>query len=326
MTPLKFRPIFKHTIWGGGEIARFKHLNGHCDDIGESWEVSGFPGEETPVVGGPYDGATLRQLTEQLGAALVGRENLRRHGTRFPLLVKFIAAESDLSIQVHPDEAMARRLGLPNGKNEMWYVVDARPGAAIITGFCHDFSADLYERSLGDGSLCDHLCRYETHAGDCFYIPAGQIHSIGAGNLLIEVQQTSNDTYRVYDFDRLDKDGLPRELHTELAREALCYDSRPDYRTHYDEVNDGCSLLGRCPNFTMRLGRFASTRRLDYAALDSFVIFIAFEGRARLTDGEGNTVSLCAGETVLFPATNDAVTVEPLDGARFSFIETFTEG
>ena len=124
----------------------------------------------------------------------------------------------------------------------------------------------------------------------------------------------------------LDKDGRPRELHTELAREALCYDSRPDYRTHYDEVNDGCSLLGRCPNFTMRLGRFASTRRLDYAALDSFVIFIAFEGRARLTDGEGNTVSLCAGETVLFPATNDAVTVEPLDGARFSFIETFTEG
>ena len=323
--PLKFRPLFKHTLWGGNEIARFKRIEAAGADIGESWEVSGLPGEETTVEGGPCHGATLRSLTERFGARLVGAGNLRRHGGRFPLLVKFIAASSDLSIQVHPDEAMAARLGLPNGKNEMWYVVSARPGAAIITGFSHDFSAEQYSRTLADGSLCDHLCRYETHAGDCFYIPAGQIHSIGAGNLLIEVQQASNDTYRVYDFDRLDRNGRPRELHTELARQALDYRSRADYRTHYVERENEPVVLGRCPSFTMRLCRLTQTRQMDYRALDSFVVFIAFEGSARLTDAAGHEVPISAGETVLFPADNAGVTVEPLGPGRFSFIDTFTE-
>lgn len=323
MRPLKFREILKPTLWGGTDITAMKSLTASGASIGESWEISGVPGAETPVAGGEYAGMTLRELTARFGAELVGAENLRRYGDNFPLLVKFISAARDLSIQVHPDNAMARRLGRPFGKSEMWYIVRARRGAMICSGFNHEFAPADFTRSLDEGTLCNHLRQHESRAGDCFFIPAGRIHSIGAGNFLIEVQQSSDDTFRVYDFNRVDQNGERRQLHVDLAREALDYEYADDNRTNYlPVVNRAVTLIDR-PEFTTRLYQLDRPLRADYSAIDSFVIFVAFEGSARLIDGDGNAVSLRAGESVLFPASNGTVDLMPGDAHPFGCLECF---
>lgn len=323
MRPLKFREILKPTLWGGTDITAMKAIRTPAAPVGESWEISGVPGAETPVDGDDYAGMTLRELTRRFGAELVGAENLRRYGDNFPLLVKFISAARDLSIQVHPDDAMARRLGHPFGKTEMWYIVRARQGAMICSGFNHEFSPADFTRSLAEGTLCNHLRQHESRAGDCFFIPAGRIHSIGAGNFLIEVQQSSDDTFRVYDFNRIDQNGERRSLHVDLAREALDYEHADDNRTNYlPVVNRAVTLIDR-PEFTTRLYQLNRPLRADYADIDSFVIFVAFEGAARLIDASGHVVRLCAGESVLFPASNDAVEILPEDSRPFGCLETF---
>lgn len=322
MQPLKFNYILKSTLWAGTGVERLKGLPAPEKPIGESWEISGLPGNETTVLEGEHKGETLTTLIGHYGAELVGRANLRRYGTTFPLLIKFISAASDLSIQVHPDDAMARRLGHPNGKTEMWFVVDAVPGASLVSGFCHDFSAEAYTASLGDGTLPGHLNHLPTRCGDSFFIPAGRIHSIGAGNLVIEIQQTSDDTFRVYDYDRVDKDGHKRELHVEQARAALDYRACTDSRIHYAAQPGQPVTLVRCPQFTARLLQLTEAGTVDYAAIDSFVVYIAYEGSALLCDSEGTRLTLRAGESVLFPAANTSVHIVPQTG-RFGCIETF---
>ncbi len=322
MQPLKFSNLLKTTIWAGDGVARLKNLPDPTRAIGESWEISCLSGDETPVLDGKHKGETLTALIGRYGAELVGRENFRRYGTTFPLLVKFISAASDLSIQVHPDDAMAHRMGHPYGKTEMWYIVDAAPGAFVISSFSHDFSAEAYTAALGDGMLLHHLNRLPTQRGDCFFIPSGRIHSIGAGNLLIEIQQSSNDTFRVYDFDRVDKNGHKRELHVEQAREALDYKASADSRTSYEAQPGRPVTLVSCPQFTTRLWQLTEACEVDYAAIDSFVIYIAYEGKARLTDGEGTELTLQAGESVLFPATNTSVRIVP-ETDRFECMETY---
>lgn len=321
MKALQFNALLKTTIWGGEEVTALKKLENAPKQVGESWEISGVPGNETVVADGEFKGETLEKLIERFGAELVGKRNIERYGTTFPLLIKFISAAQDLSIQVHPDDAMAQRMGHPYGKTEMWYIVHTQPGASLCSGFNADFSADGYTESLADGTLMNHLSRHETRPGDCFFIPAGRIHSIGAGNFLVEIQQSSNDTFRVYDFDRTDAEGHKRELHVAQAREALDYKAYPEYRTQYEPHPNDCTPLVDCPQFTTRLYELTAPLKADYTDIDSFVILIAFEGAATLRYAEGE-LTLRAGESVLFPATTEGVEIVPEAGG-FKALETF---
>lgn len=321
MKALQFNALLKTTIWGGEEVTALKKLENAPKQVGESWEISGVPGNETVVANGEFKGETLEKLIERFGAELVGKRNIERYGTTFPLLIKFISAAQDLSIQVHPDDAMAQRMGHPYGKTEMWYIVHTQPGASLCSGFNADFSADGYTKSLADGTLMNHLSRHETRPGDCFFIPAGRIHSIGAGNFLVEIQQSSNDTFRVYDFDRTDAEGHKRELHVAQAREALDYKAYPEYRTQYEPHPNDCTPLVDCPQFTTRLYELTAPLKADYTDIDSFVILIAFEGAATLRYAEGE-LTLRAGESVLFPATTEGVEIVPEAGG-FKALETF---
>lgn len=321
MKALQFNALLKTTIWGGEEVTALKKLENAPKQVGESWEISGVPGNETVVANGEFKGETLEKLIERFGAELVGKRNIERYGTTFPLLIKFISAAQDLSIQVHPDDAMAQRMGHPYGKTEMWYIVHTQPGASLCSGFNADFSADGYTKSLADGTLMNHLSRHETRPGDCFFIPAGRIHSIGAGNFLVEIQQSSNDTFRVYDFDRTDTEGHKRELHVAQAREALDYKAYPEYRTQYEPHPNDCTPLVDCPQFTTRLYELTAPLKADYTDIDSFVILIAFEGAATLRYAEGE-LTLRAGESVLFPATTEGVEIVPEAGG-FKALETF---
>lgn len=321
MKALQFNALLKTTIWGGEEVTALKKLENAPEQVGESWEISGVPGNETVVADGEFKGETLEKLIERFGAELVGKRNIERYGTTFPLLIKFISAAQDLSIQVHPDDAMAQRMGHPYGKTEMWYIVHTQPGASLCSGFNADFSADGYTESLADGTLMNHLSRHETRPGDCFFIPAGRIHSIGAGNFLVEIQQSSNDTFRVYDFDRTDAEGHKRELHVAQAREALDYKAYPEYRTQYEPHPNDCTPLVDCPQFTTRLYELTAPLKADYTDIDSFVILIAFEGAATLRYAEGE-LTLRAGESVLFPATTEGVEIVPEAGG-FKALETF---
>lgn len=318
-----FSPVFKTPLWGGRDIVRIKQLS-QPECVGESWEISGVPGDETLVTTGPEAGASLRQLIERHGAAFMGQRNWERYGTDFPLLIKFISADSALSIQVHPDDAMAQRVeGKPYGKTEMWYVVDAHPGANLYSGFSRKLDLATYDQLMAEGKLTDALARYETRPGDCFVLPAGQVHSIGEGNFIVEIQQSSDLTYRVYDFDRVDTNGQKRELHTEQARQAIDFEHlRDDYRTAYEARLNERVLLEQRKEFTTSLQRLTQPLRTDYSAVDSFLIFVAFEGEATLLDNEGNTSTLRAGQTVLLPATTQWVEIQPTC-SPFACIETY---
>lgn len=318
-----FTPVFKTPLWGGRDIVHIKELS-QPQFVGESWEVSGVPGDESLVAAGQEAGSTLRQLIERHGAAFLGARNLARYGTDFPLLIKFISADRALSIQVHPDDAMAQRVeGKPYGKTEMWYVVKAHEGANLYSGFNQKLDLEAYDRLMAEGRLTDALAHYETQPGDCFVLPAGQVHSIGEGNFIIEIQQSSDLTYRVYDFDRVDPNGQKRELHTEQARQAINFDDvREDYRTHYEPRLNERVLLEQREEFTTSLYRLTQPLRADYADIDSFVIFIAFEGEATLRDNEGNTTTLRAGQSVLLPASTTGVEIVPTSEC-FACIETY---
>lgn len=321
LTPLKFTPVLKAPLWAGRGIVDLKRLEGYAT-VGESWEISGVPGDETLVSEGPFKGRTLRDLTEEYGAELVGKANFKRYGTEFPLLIKFISADGDLSIQVHPDDAMAYRHGKPYGKTEMWYIIGTEEGATLYSGFTHDLTPEEYDRIMAEGTLCDHMAQHHTQVGDCFFIPAGQIHSIGKGNLLIEVQQSSDLTYRVYDFNRRDASGNLRELHTALAREALNFKARPEYRTAYEDADNQPVLLERHPEFTTSVMHLTEPVSRDLAGIDSFIIYIAYEGSATLTTADGHTTTLRAGESIMLPACCQEVTFSPESG-RFSVVETY---
>lgn len=323
MKPLQFRAILKPTLWGGDGVVRLKGLDNERTDIGESWEISGLPGNETTVLYGEDKGLTLKELTDRYGEKLIGRENMQRYGTDFPLLIKFISAGDDLSLQVHPDDNMARRMGHPFGKSEMWYIVQAEKDAVIRSGFSHPFSQEEYRQSLTAGNLTDHVVSHPSEAGSCFYIPAGRIHSIGSGNLLIEIQQSSNDTFRVYDFDRRDAEGNLRELHVEQACEALDYEWRDARPVPYLNEKNGISELLSTPEFTVRKIAVPDHLRIDYSDIDSFVVYIGISGQAQLTDGEGNKVTLKAGESLLLPASNGSVALQADGDTPFECLETY---
>lgn len=312
MYPLKFRPILKSVVWGGEKIAPFKGIETEQHNIGESWELSGVKGNESVVASGEFEGRTITSLIEEFGAELIGKKNFEKTGTEFPLLIKFIDARQDLSIQVHPDDKLAAvRHNGSKGKTEMWYVVEADKQAHLMSGLKEKITPEQYEAKIADNTITDVLCDYNVKAGDVFFLPAGRIHSIGSGCFIAEIQQTSDITYRIYDFGRKGLDGKPRELHTELSKAAIDYTVYDEYKTDYKEVKNEENLLVSCDYFTTSLYELDTECVKDLSNIDSFLIAICTEGEGSLTDSEGNTVSLRKGETVLVAASASSVKFTP---------------
>lgn len=319
MKPLKFNALLKSTLWGGDKIIPFKNLDIQQENVGESWEISGVKDNETIVADGPYAGKKLNELVEELKGKLVGEDNYQRFGNEFPLLIKFIDARQDLSIQVHPTDEIAKMQGKERGKTEMWYLMDSDKDATLLCGLKKKITPEEYAQMVENDTIVDAIDRYEVKEGDCFFLPAGRIHAIGTGCFLAEIQQTSDVTYRIYDFKRKDKNGNYRQLHTKEAAECINYNVESNYRTEYTPVkNQGISLV-QCPYFNTAVYDLDEPMTIDYSELDSFVILIGVKGNATITDNEGNTFTLQAGESVLVPATTETLKVD----GKIKFLETY---
>lgn len=298
MKYLKFKPLVKQMLWGS-----------------ESWEISGVENNETVALG---DGRSLNQLVREMKGELVGEANYQRFGNEFPLLIKFIDAKQDLSIQVHPTDEIAHRQGKPRGKTEMWYVMDSAPEAKLYNGLKKQITPEQYKQMVADDTICDALAQYSVKEGDCFFIPAGRIHAIGAGCYLAEIQQTSDVTYRIYDFKRKDKDGNYRQLHTQEASESINYTVLKDYRTQYTPQKNESQLLVECPYFNTAVYDLTEGMTIDYSELDSFVILIGLKGEGKLMI-DGEEADFKAGETILVPASVQEVRTE----GTIKFLETY---
>lgn len=313
MRPYKFKAYMKETLWGGTQIAPFKGLVSASSNIGESWEISGVPGHESIVAA--QDGAnaadvglSLPALIDKYGADLVGERVYRKFGNKFPLLIKFIDARQDLSIQVHPNDELAQKRHGCSGKTEMWYVVAAEPGAKVYSGLRRALTPAAFEQLVAkesQGNVFEGvIAAHESYAGAAFFLPAGRIHAIGAGNLIAEIQQTSDITYRIYDFGRKGADGKPRELHTELAKDAIDYRVLPesDYCISYDAAKPQVELV-RCDYFRVCRVDVESAVRLDLRT-DSFVVLVCLKGAA-----EVNGVAVRQGDTLLVPAKENVMEI-----------------
>ena len=325
MYPLKFRPILKSVVWGGEKIAPFKEITTDQHNIGESWELSGVKGNESVVANGEYAGRTITELVHEFKGRLIGQKNYEKTGDQFPLLIKFIDAKQDLSIQVHPDDelAAARHNG-SKGKTEMWYVVAADKDAHLMSGLTQKITPDEYEQRVNNHTITDVLHDYKVAPGDVFFLPAGRIHSIGSGSFIAEIQQTSDITYRIYDFGRLGLDGKPRELHTELAKAAIDYTVYPDYKTSYEKETGKENVLVDCSYFTTSMYELDRPFTRDLKDMDSFLVVICIAGKGTIKDAEGNEVTMHQGETVLVPADCTEVTFTP-EGGRMQLLTSYVK-
>ncbi|MCM1369928.1 MAG: class I mannose-6-phosphate isomerase [Candidatus Amulumruptor caecigallinarius] len=312
-----FSPIFKSTIWGGDKIGRLKGDVPSISQIGESWELSGVPGEESVVADGPDCGLRLSQLIERYGATLTGERNFQKYGTSFPLLVKIIDASKDLSIQVHPDDDLARRRGLPNGKSEMWYVIQAEKNAKLVNGFSRDVERTEYPQLVSGSGLEDALNNVSIKPGEVYYIPAGRVHAIGAGTLILEIQQASDATYRIYDYHRKDATGKERELHTDLALEAI--DFKQTRNPGCESWTPRCDIpvkVVRSPYFAANVLEVSYQMMRDFSEIDTFIILVCISGEAEINcRGERRTIR--AGHTVLIEADANAIEITPREKAKF---------
>ena len=295
----KFLPIIKTLIWGS-----------------ESWQLSGVAGSLSVVCEGPEKGATIAELLSEQREKLVGKRNYQRYGDTFPLLIKFIDAHLPLSVQVHPNDELAMKRHNSFGKTEMWYVLHAEKGAYLYSGFNRLLDPNSYCQMVEDGTITDALAKHEVHSGDVFFLPAGRVHSIGGGTTIAEIQQTSDITYRIFDFNRLDKNGNARELHTELAKDAIDYTVFSDYRTHYLPCINRHVELVNCNYFTTSLLELSKPIKFDHSALDSFVIYMCLEDDCEFTDSSNQVITLHAGQTLLVPASNDKLSLRPIGSAK----------
>lgn len=316
----KFKPILKSTIWGGDRIIPFKGLDAELSDVGESWEVSGVPGMESVVDSGPDAGLTLTLLMDKYGSKLLGERNYKKYGNNFPLLVKLIDAGSDLSVQVHPDDALAQRRGHPNGKCEMWYVADAAKNARIASGFRVPVDPADYDSLVASGRIEDVLNYIDVHPGEVYFTPAGRVHAIGTGCLLVEIQQTSDVTYRIYDYHRRDKDGKERELHTEAAREAIAFNDNGVQAVEYQLRMNVPVTVVKSPFFSTNVLNVDTDLLRDYSESDTFVILVVVDGEAEITCGT-QEIRARRGQSLLVPASALGITINPAKTCRI--IETY---
>lgn len=309
--PLKFTPIYKDKIWGGNKIRSVLNKDfGSLPNCGESWELSGVEGNVSVVSNGYLAGNTLEELIEIYMGDLVGEKVFENFGLEFPLLIKFIDANDDLSIQVHPNDEMSRKRHNAFGKTEMWYVLQADAGSKLQSGFNQPVDEDKYLFKLEHNELTDVLNFENVTAGDVFFIPAGRVHAIGKGILLAEIQQTSDITYRIYDYDRRDNQGNPRELHTDLALGAIDFTTYPEYKTNYQTKPNSSVELATCKYFTTNLLELNRTIDKDYFKIDSFVIYICLDGELQI-ETESGSERVQKGETILIPAAIENVQLKP---------------
>ena len=297
----KFEPLIKQMIWGS-----------------ESWQISGVAGNETIVACGEHKGESLNQLVKEQKAKLVGEDNYKRFGDEFPLLIKFIDAKQDLSIQVHPNDEIAHKHGKSRGKTEMWYALECASDAKLYCGLKKEITPAEYKAMVDNDTITDALAQYDVQEDDTFFIPAGRIHAIGGGCKVAEIQQTSDVTYRIYDYKRKDKDGNYRELHTEKAAESIDYTVLPNYRTKYQPTKNEGVQIAECPYFTTAVYDLNEPMTLDYSELDSFVILIAVKGEGTIM-ADGEELEFTEGNTILLPATTGEVKIK----GEVKFLETF---
>ena len=309
LKPFKFEPYLKSVLWGGEKIAKYKGIVTDQHNIGESWEISGVDGHESVVAEGDDKGLNLRQIIEKYKGDLVGNAVYAKYGDTFPLLVKIIDAKGDLSVQVHPDDTLAKARHNSYGKTEMWYIIDAEEGAPIYAGLSKQITPEEYEKLVAENAIMDVIARHDSHAGDLFFLPAGRLHAIGAGNLLAEIQQTSDITYRVYDFDRRDANGNPRELHTEQAKDAIDYTVYPEYKSEYDRNGKSATPLVKCQYFDVKREIIDGVSTID-ASTDSFMIIMCLDGEATITDNLGGVTHVKKGESILVPAVITSMKAE----------------
>ncbi len=318
--PLKFAPHFKEKVWGGQRLRDFfgKRFD-TLPNCGESWELSSVPGSISVVSNGFLEGNNLTEIMEVYMGDLVGEQVYEKHGNNFPLLFKLLDTIGDLSIQVHPDDSVARIRHQSDGKTEMWYVIHAEEDAEIIAGFKKEVSREEYLFHLKNNSLKEILNVYKTQAGDVFYIPSGQVHAIGAGITLCEIQQSSDITYRIYDWAREGADGKPRKLHTEEALDVISFSAK-DNRVDYEVISNKAVNLVQSPYFTTRLMQVDQPVELDYYLVDSFVVYVCIDGGCRIQTQSG-TELLTKGDTVLLPASINGVKLIPEPTCRL--LETY---
>ncbi len=308
--PLKFQPILKEKIWGGTKLKTLYNKILASDQTGESWELSGMDGSESVVINGSLKGNTITELIEMYKGSLVGDKVYRQFGLTFPLLFKFIDANYDLSIQVHPNDEIASQKHKSYGKTELWYVVDADPGTEMILGFSKNFSREDYQKAIVRGEVEKVHQKIPVKKGDVLYIPAGTVHGIGGGTLLVEIQQTSDVTYRIYDYKRLDEHGRERDLHIDQALDAINFGALHDPKIFYDDIKNTVNLLVSNKYFTTNFLHLDSPIRRSYTHLDSFVVFICVDGSVHIESALG-TVTLEKGETLLIPAVADEISLIP---------------
>ncbi|WP_298531162.1 type I phosphomannose isomerase catalytic subunit [uncultured Algibacter sp.] len=318
--PLKFNPVYSYRIWGGNKLKEILNKDYSQECIGESWEVSDVENNETLVSSGALQGKSLKDLIKEFKGEFVGHDVYKNFGEDFPLLIKFIDAKTPLSIQVHPSNELAKERHNSFGKNEMWYVMQAEDDAELIVGFNQTIEKESYIKHLKDATLNEILNIEKVAKGDTFYIPTGRVHAIGTGVLLAEIQQTSNITYRIYDYDRVDvKTGEKRELHTDLAMDAIDFNHFENYRTAYDLEENVSNKLVYSPYFKTNIISVSNEISKDYSKIDSFVIYMCVEGSLKV-EYHNNQYSLQMGETIVIPA---ALNKLKLIGTKAKLLEVY---
>lgn len=308
MYPLKFSPILKSVIWGGDRIARFKNIDSNRNDIGESWEISEVKDSVSVVSEGDFKNRNLTDLIDAFSVRLLGNHSF----ANFPLLIKLIDARDNLSIQVHPNDEIAQIRHQSLGKTEMWYVIDADPGAFLFSGFSKTITTSEYEARVKDGTLIEVLQKHFVKPGDVFFLPAGRVHAIGKGIFVAEIQQNSNITYRIFDYNRKDRQGNVRQLHTDLAKDVIELDAVKDPSVSCLAQINVPMEIANCKYFVANLLKLSMEMQRNNMDFESFVIYICISGKALLKHLNGSTTTIGMGETVLVPAEIANVTVIPL--------------
>ena len=319
--PIKFSPILKEKIWGGEKLIKLLNKQSDKNNIGESWEISDVDGDTSIVSNGDLKGLSLKELISKYKGDLVGEKVYQQFGENFPLLIKFIDAKTALSIQLHPNDALAKKRHNSFGKTEMWYVMQADDNANLIVGFKENVSSEKYLEHLKNKSLIDILNVDIVKKGDVYFIPTGRVHAIGAGVMLAEIQQTSDITYRIYDWDRVDADGNERDLHTKEAIDAIDYKAQESYKTEYSKVQNASSTIVSCPYFTTNIFPVNGTVKVNHHDKDSFVIYLCVSGEVSFNYGNQQSEKLVVGETILIPATLKEFEIE--SSAQSKLLEVF---
>ena len=309
--PLRFLPIYKQLIWGGEKLRESYGKTDAPEKTGESWEISQVEDNISIVSNGFLKGKNLEEIIQMYKGELMGHRIFERFGARFPLLTKFIHSNDDLSIQVHPGDKYATKHHGENGKTEMWYILDSEEDARLIVGFNRDIDREILLESLNNGTLKEVLNFEKVSEGDVIFLPEGRIHALGPGIVLAEIQQTSDMTYRIYDWDRLGIDGKPRELHIEHALNVLDYKARSSYKTSYQNIKNTPVNLVECPYFSTQLIQIDQKLGRNYSALDSFVIYMCLGGDIDIEYAGEDQAHLIKGDTILIPATIKNLSLKP---------------